>query len=266
MQLVFPLLTNATQGRISPPHIKEELEIMLKDIKGAITSLNNYIERVYDVFKKEIHIEKDNIFTIFFKVIISILIIFIGTIVVSIGIILRIVKICYTAWEDTKNHIVFPIPLEQCECMANIVGELLCHVLHSNFEVLSIKRPDNISNIIPTKYGVINTLNGQVFFRFIIQYDTNFEENFKEMCDLINVKINQQLRTGFANIEYPYYKDLPFVYVKNIAKDLNHVRHLNIDVIPVFNDSSYNLVKNLIQNQHMNEQESVDSSLYDKDF
>lgn len=240
---------------------------MNNNLGKIIAKSSAFLKLVYDSVKKAFEWEKENTVAWIIKGIIAIATVVLSIIFIrAIPYIFALTFLLYIVKDSHNPSSTLPHAPNYTE-MGRTVSEILCRVLHSNFEVLNIKKPENLSQILPVNYSAINSLNGQVFFRFIIQHNPNKEDDFNEMKELINIKISQLLQEGFPNINYPFYNDLPCIYVFDIQKDLQHGRHYYLDVMPIINSGSYSFIKSRIQKQLTEEKESVDSStLYDDDF
>ena len=149
-----------------------------------------------------------------------------------------------------------------------VLAELLCQILATHSDVLEIVKPENISEIIPTNYYVTQQIGNLMFYRFIILPKPNNEIDLEMMKESLHTFVSQQLYMGNCpNMQYTYYRNVPYFYIYKIEKDLYHRGYLHVDVFPVCNDEVYNFLitqNNLEQYQRKNNQ--IFGSPKDEDF
>ncbi len=143
--------------------------------------------------------------------------------------------------------------------------ELLFFVLQKNAIVIDAETPATVEDITPTKYLVVNQINNCTQYSFIIRHMSDYDTNFLQKKNDLNILIEQKLSGGFTNIAQPYYKDMPVFRVREIRNDSNHLGYFRIDIVPITNDRAYEYIRNIEFSEYYDSQ-LIEKSPDDEDF
>lgn len=136
--------------------------------------------------------------------------------------------------EPTQNQPVFTPHAD-----TYIARDLLFEALTRTYETLDIIRPGNVEEITPVSYPVPQHVNGVLFYRFIVRYQSEYDDDFSKKKETLNICMGQILQAGFPNVMIPFYKDVPRYMVFKMGVDSHHSGYFYIDVMPVINDTCY---------------------------
>ena len=149
----------------------------------------------------------------------------------------------------------------------NVLAESLCKILSEYAEVLDIVRPANITDIVPIKYPVCQTVDNLPFYRFIVMQKPDSTVSLEKIEDCLYQFIAQYLSGSLCpNLPRRYYKDIPYFAVFNVAEDFYHRGYLFIDIMPVSTDVCYNFILSKRYADICKTKNGIQASPSDEDF
>ena len=135
-------------------------------------------------------------------------------------------------WE--KSEVAYPqtqfAPLDE-----QSAREILTIVLKENAAVLDIVPPSTVDCITPTRYSVVQSEAGAVFYRFIVQTLPDKSYDFKYMQNVLNTKIQQKVQAGYLNLPASVYDNMNSFLLVNSGDDIYHEHNIFLDIVPVTN-------------------------------
>lgn len=156
--------------------------------------------------------------------------------------------------------------LDQIFC---ITRNALFRVLYDNCRIFGIIQPKTVSEITPTEYSSLQSINNLAFFRFIVLVEngSEIEKDFFNIKQILNQMISQKLIAHeFEYITYSHWNDIPLIKVINITYDIYNSNYIAFDLMFIDSDEKYQYVKQLeIKEQNQNERPYIPSPK-DKDF
>ncbi len=148
-----------------------------------------------------------------------------------------------------------------------IARDLLFEALSRAADVLDIIKPGNVNEITPVFYPVSQSVNGHLFYRFIVRAQPEYdEEDFIKKKEMLNIYIGQILQAGFPNVLVPFYRDTPCYTIFKIGIDSHHQGCFYIDIMPVVDDAGYTYLERLKAKEDAPEDSLNLFNMDDEDF
>lgn len=162
-----------------------------------------------------------------------------------------------------KNSVIAPDVLNNTY---HCLSEPLCRIIKKNADVLNIVAPSCISEINTIHGDGVQYISNIPFFRYIVLNKPNCSIDHKDFLELLQSRLIQELSSGhIPNVQYPFYNDLPFIYVINVDDYLYASKYTTIDIILINDSKSYQYAKALERQRLLDKQEII-FDLHDKDF
>lgn len=159
-----------------------------------------------------------------------------------IGLIFLVLIFFMFEWYEKKSN---EKALENVPNPEHACHDLIFRILVENGRIFEIQEPNQMRDIIPVNEYYIGILQGESFYKYLIKPKNkdslNDTEYLNDIKQIIDTKIKQALQSPVPNIIKYYYKDCPALYIFDVLKSYKHSGFLEIDILPVYNDSTYQL-------------------------
>lgn len=163
-----------------------------------------------------------------------------------------------------------PVPSQEPQTISppdeSIARELLFDIISDNADFLDLVKPKSVKDITPTQYRVVQTIKNLTFYRFIIRHKVDVDIDLYDMKQVLDLSIQQTLQNGYPNVKSPFYNGFPYYSIFNIKEDSHHSNCFAIDVMPLKDDSSYVFICNAMLEEQRLREDSVFSTLNDREF
>ena len=144
----------------------------------------------------------------------------------------------------------------------NVVENILYKILKENDLALDIIKPNDIGDILPVKYTVLQEENAFQYYKLIIRHPSDTDMELHEFEELLNVKLSQYLQSHYYN--YPItYKGMPVLYVFRVEECAYHTSYYAVSIMVIDSVDKINYI-HLLTNENRNI--NTIPSVNDEDF